>query len=528
MNPCLLIIIYLIDITHQTSLGSAQQSKPLAELTAADLEYRPLRDDELPRKRHRREMPLHDERYFAARIRGPGSKNGKGIVISRLSEDDLPQPVLDNLAEKTKDDAVVLVSLVKVDEALWNKGIASRMFPKALEDKWPKVMAVYLSVKDMNKYAIRLYEKNGFKCVGKDPTSAKGFPWYIYEYPTEPDQAPSVNDQPVPKPASCGPRTPGVHITCTIHDDVTSTEARQGLLKQLRALPDPVQKKKCKPAGVVRISANVLPKPGASSTLEMQLILSALQQIKANHPDLTFAVVSMEHGPAPPIDDASAPDSLFRYIGQDSEFPPSFMRTFLITVLACLPWNTHQALGGKQAGHTSENKGGGDNPKVERGSPFGVPTSREAKFMSFNKKDEQNVEYRLKKEGEIVGSSENYPEDHYYVAVRKEGDVEKEQLGYVTLSPFDLPMVVRRRFPELNLKDEDGIYIYLFMKEVDVKVGKELVSKALEDIPKRWPNVKVVYASPPRGSAKAEVFQRFPKYFETFDHEDATYFVHKF
>ncbi|KAF4663160.1 hypothetical protein FOL47_005876 [Perkinsus chesapeaki] len=168
-------IICLIEITYQISIKS---NNPITELSADDLEYRALTAKEvgciIPKGLH----------FFGGVMNGSGNSTiVKAKVHSRLGGE-VPKIVLDNLPKKTKNDDVVYISWVWVVGELWNRRIASKMLPLALEDirrKWPNVVAAYLTVSESAEYATRLYKNNNFTIIpepGNDPIKL-----YIYKFP---------------------------------------------------------------------------------------------------------------------------------------------------------------------------------------------------------------------------------------------------------------------------------------------------------------------------------------------------------
>ncbi|KAF4736462.1 snoRNA-binding rRNA-processing protein [Perkinsus olseni] len=90
-----------------------------------------------------------------------------GVVESELGDPNRP-----GLLE---DGTLIRIPFVRVHSRFQNRGIASKMLPKALEDVWPNVVAAYLEVEPTNQVAMKLYTKAGFTLVPRKSVVACRF-----------------------------------------------------------------------------------------------------------------------------------------------------------------------------------------------------------------------------------------------------------------------------------------------------------------------------------------------------------------
>ncbi|KAF4668813.1 hypothetical protein FOL47_002861 [Perkinsus chesapeaki] len=167
MRASLFLIICLISITYQLSIQSAKQSKPLTELTAGDLEYRPLTEKDFMSKRH----------YFAAVEKGKKINRKEDTIgyVMWYKERRAPLAVLAALPEREDENDAIFIDYIWVHPDWRNKSVASKMLPKALKDirdKYPNTIAVYLEVdnsdEDAEKYykiRVHFYEKHNFTAI---------------------------------------------------------------------------------------------------------------------------------------------------------------------------------------------------------------------------------------------------------------------------------------------------------------------------------------------------------------------------
>ncbi|KAF4668814.1 hypothetical protein FOL47_002862, partial [Perkinsus chesapeaki] len=263
-----------------------KQSKPLTELSADDLEYEPAKREKLFPSTS--EVP--DRFILKASAPSPNGKESVGYV------------------EATQENPQVVHFFLSVRKNWENKGIEARLIALALIDareKWPEVKIAHM-------YVLADDPSEEIEALGffPDGSHSRHGGTYKFHYPV-------ANTGSVPK--SCGLKLPAFRdaslLSCISMDSPTSYEAQQKLLQSLPAISSDARRDIQKMV-VSKVTAflRYVNKPGDVGGTEK--ILATVDYIKAQHPELTFVVVSMSG------DTAAAPldRRTFKYIGEDYEF----------------------------------------------------------------------------------------------------------------------------------------------------------------------------------------------------------------